>query len=343
LTPDVTIIIPTYNRLWSLPRAISSCRETHDNVEIIVVDDGSTDGTWPWLQQQEGVVPLWQENSGKGWAVNRALAIAQGDYVRFLDSDDWLLPRGTSEQVKLAREADADIVVAGTHVYSDQGVLLETQDWEFCDDFVAQQLGECSSSHYSAYLFRRGLIEQIPHRTEYGPLDDRGFIIEVALAGPHVVSCASPVFAHRHHARGRLQDAHGMASVVAHHARVQIYRRALRRLSERGELTARRKKAATRALWPLAHWVAYTHLDEGCEIARWVLELDHNFQPLERGLRGWLYGRLGFRLTEQLMRIARVLKRCLDKQRVAVALLQGGGEVHGPTPNKATASTSAAT
>lgn len=59
---DISIIIPTYNRLWSLPRAIESCREASCSVEIIVIDDGSTDGTWQWLQQQDGLISLKQNN-----------------------------------------------------------------------------------------------------------------------------------------------------------------------------------------------------------------------------------------------------------------------------------------
>ena len=67
---DVSIIIPTFNRLWCLPRAVASCRDSAVSVEIIVVDDGSSDGTWEWLSAQKDVVALKQENWGKGWAVN---------------------------------------------------------------------------------------------------------------------------------------------------------------------------------------------------------------------------------------------------------------------------------
>ena len=118
---DVSIIIPTFNRLWCLPKAVASCRDSGVSTEIIVVDDGSSDGTWEWLQAQKDVVAFRQENWGKGWAVNAAFAMARGEYVRFLDSDDWLLPGANSRQLAVARAGNADVVVAGTDVYDEAG------------------------------------------------------------------------------------------------------------------------------------------------------------------------------------------------------------------------------
>src|SRR4051812_30413827 len=89
---DVSVVIPTYNRLWCLPRAINSCLNTQCNTEIIVVDDGSTDGTWEWLQQQPGLVIIKQLNQGQTYAVNKGTSVAKGKYIRFLDSDDFLYP-----------------------------------------------------------------------------------------------------------------------------------------------------------------------------------------------------------------------------------------------------------
>src|SRR5437764_527122 len=150
---DVSIIKPTYNRLWSLPKAVESCKEPLLNIEIIVIDDGSTDGTSAWLATQAGIIIIAQKNQGKDWAVNKGFAVAKGKYIRFLDSDDWLLPGSTGELFACAEKNHLDITCAGYQLFEDEQLVKEIK-WTVCDDFLAQQLGECDSSHYSAYLFR---------------------------------------------------------------------------------------------------------------------------------------------------------------------------------------------
>jgi len=310
---DVTIIIPTFNRLWCLPKAIESCRHSACQTEIIVIDDGSTDGTWEWLQQQKDVVVLRQVNWGKDWAVNAAFAQANGEYVRFLDSDDWLLAGAIDAQLALARKEGADVVVAGYEVYDEQENLIRKSPWVDCDDFIAQQLGECDSSHYSAYLFRRSFIKDIPHRQEFGVRDDRMFVIEVAMAKPRVTVCEQWAFGHRQHAQARLQFPNGMRAVQTNFQHLQIYRKSLAQLDGQGELTPRCKKAACKILWPLAHWIAYTHLTEACEVADWVFNLDPDFTIPESGMLGRLYRGLGFRRTEQILALRRTLLRPFTK------------------------------
>lgn len=302
---DVSVIIPAHNRLWALPESVESCRGTTCRTEIIVVDDGSDDGTWEWLQEQPDVVAMRSHRWGKPWAVNKAFKYAQGKYVRFLDSDDWLPDGVIDGQFQMAEESCADLVVAGQMIFRDGG-LEETRQWTYCDDFIAQQLGECDSSHYSAFLFRRDFIEDIPHRTAFGAADfasrdDRCFMIEVALAEPHYVVYPEPGLCHRHHSTDRLQFAQGLRDVGTNIQHLLIYRQALGILADRGELTERRKKAAIKVLWPLAHWIARTHPREGEEVAAWVHELDPTFSPPEKGALSLMYARLGFRWTERVL------------------------------------------
>ncbi len=108
--------------------------------EIVVVDDGSTDGTWDWLQAQRDIVAIRTDNWGKDWAVETALAAATGVYCVSSISDDWLSEDANADQLALAREKAADIVVAGYEDYDEESGERRVNAWDDCDDFIAQQL-----------------------------------------------------------------------------------------------------------------------------------------------------------------------------------------------------------
>jgi glycosyltransferase involved in cell wall biosynthesis len=100
---SVSIIIPSYNNLRHLPRAVESARsQTYPDREIIVVDDGSTDGTVAWLRDNGGDL-RWAEqpNGGPGAARNTGLGMADGKYVQFLDADDTIHPEKLARNVPL--------------------------------------------------------------------------------------------------------------------------------------------------------------------------------------------------------------------------------------------------
>ncbi|HZY37867.1 MAG TPA: glycosyltransferase family 2 protein [Mucilaginibacter sp.] len=305
---DITIIIPTYNRLWCLPAAIESCRDNQCSVEIIVVDDGSTDGTWDWLQQQSGIVALHQANCGKCPAVNRAFAQAGGKYVRFLDSDDEVAPGANDAQFELAEANSADIVVSGYRLVDENHQLLREQPWTMCDDFIAQQLGECDSSHYSAYLFKRSFINDIPHRPEYAFRDDRLFVLEAALKHPKVVVHEGLALMHTEHKLERLQVSEGQKQMVQNTQHLNIYKTIFAQLKKNGGLTMRRIKAAEKILWPLCHWIAKTDINEAAEVFNWIKTFDPDFKIPEGGALGKLYNKIGFKATERLLRLRRLVK-----------------------------------
>jgi len=92
--PLVSIVIPCYNQAHFLRDAIESVRrQTYPNVEIVVVDDGSTDDTSA-VAAELGARCIRQENRGLAAARNRGLAESSGEYLVFLDADDRLLPHG---------------------------------------------------------------------------------------------------------------------------------------------------------------------------------------------------------------------------------------------------------
>ncbi len=278
-------------------------------VEIIVIDDGSTDGTAEWLREQDDVLIVQGDGWGKPWGVNKAFSLVRGKYLRYLDSDDWLNPNANEEQFEIAERDDADVVVSGTDIYTED-TLMERSPWIETDDFIAQQLGETQGSHYSAFLFRREFIKDIPHRTlfpasNFASRDDRCFILEVALRHPRISASPNPALCHRHHDKPRLQFRRGLGEIGSNMQSLHIYRQILHLLDVKGELTLRRKRAAIKVLWPLAHGIADSHQDEACEVADWVYQLDPEFKPPESGLLGWLYSAAGFKYTERLLFLRR--------------------------------------
>jgi glycosyltransferase involved in cell wall biosynthesis len=300
---DISVVIPTFNRLWALPQAVESCRSASGNVEIVVVDDGSTDGTWDWLQGQHDIVAIRTDNWGKDWAVETALQAARGDYVRFLDSDDWLCEDANECQLALARESGADLVVAGYEDYDEASGERRVNAWDDCDDFIAQQLGEGWSSHYSAFLFRRDLIRGIPHRQDFALRDDRLFILEVAMRQPRLAIYREPAFVHRRHAGERLQHSAGFQRDLGFWTHISIYRKTLGMLEGRGELTLRRKRAAFRMLWPNVRAFARAYPREAAEVVDWIYRLDPEFVPPVRPALALAYKVLGFATTERLLRL----------------------------------------
>jgi glycosyltransferase involved in cell wall biosynthesis len=298
---DVSVIIPTYNRLWCLPKAIDSCRNTQCKTEIIVVDDGSTDGTWEWLLTQKDIVSIRQDNWGKCWAANKGFDAAKGKYIRFLDSDDYLIEGSIDGQFDLLVQTGADVSVAGYKFIDNKGNLIRNCDWIYCDDFIAQQMGECDSSHYSAYLFKKSFVSDIPHRPDFAYRDDRLFVIEMAIKQPKIAVYSLPTFYHVHHHNERLQFNYDEKSIIQNIQHLNLYKKVITKLALSGNLTQRRKNAACNVLWPLAHWIAKTHIKEAYEVVKWIYELNPDFKIPETGSLGILYNKFGFLNTIKIL------------------------------------------
>jgi len=111
----VSVVMPAYNRADAIGRAIDSVlRQSHPDVELIVVDDGSSDGTRERVQRYGDRVVLLGDgaNHGSNWARNRGLERATGEIVSFIDSDDEFLPDKLATVVALfAARPDVDVVV----------------------------------------------------------------------------------------------------------------------------------------------------------------------------------------------------------------------------------------
>ena len=111
----VSVIIPVYNTEKYLKRCLDSLvMQTLENIEIICINDGSTDKSLDILKEYESnIVIINQENQGQSVARNKGLEIAKGEYIGFVDSDDWVDVDYFEKLYKTAKKHDADIAATG--------------------------------------------------------------------------------------------------------------------------------------------------------------------------------------------------------------------------------------
>lgn len=124
----VSVVIPTFNRMRNVQKAIDSVlRQTYNKIEVLVVDDGSTDGTRLALSSFNASIRyLYQSNQGASAARNTGIRAARGDYVAFLDSDDVWLPGKLERQMHLL-EADPNLGLVGCQawVINNEGNVID--------------------------------------------------------------------------------------------------------------------------------------------------------------------------------------------------------------------------
>ena len=171
----VSIIIPTHNREELVPRALDSClSQTHAKIEILVIDDGSTDGTADVVADfmnrpgGEKVRYHCQKKQGAQTARNKGFALSTGDYIQFLDSDDYLHPQKLEIQLAhLKTHAQLDMVYCFSQLVgkedepSDNAAPLLWNSLEQWDDPIVEFLEDNGLWQTNAPLWRRSAVSQI--------------------------------------------------------------------------------------------------------------------------------------------------------------------------------------
>ena len=118
----VSVVVPAWNVAGLVPRCLDSLlAQTHRPLEIIVVDDGSTDGSGEVLRGYQERHPdlqvLSQPHRGLGPARNAGLNLALGEYVCVVDADDWVEPDYVADLLAIAKGADVDVVICGFWIH----------------------------------------------------------------------------------------------------------------------------------------------------------------------------------------------------------------------------------
>ena len=118
MNKKVSIILPAYNVEKYLSKCIESIiKQTYKNIEIIIIDDGSTDNTYAIAEEyskiDKRIIVFYQENSGSGPARNIGIEKSTGDYIMFVDPDDWIDKHMISDYIYLQSKFETDIILSG--------------------------------------------------------------------------------------------------------------------------------------------------------------------------------------------------------------------------------------
>ena len=219
--PQVSVIIPAYNAARFIAQTLDSVlSQTLEDIEIIVVDDGSTDDTTAivneYASKDSRISLICQSNQFAGVARNNGMTHASGMYYYFLDADDYIEPEALALMVKNAQEADADIVVARSSSYDDitheealidysiQGVDMEQP---LPQSVISQVVFQSFVGWPWDKLFRASFIQQ--HQLQFQPLrtTNDAYFTFVSLALAQTVYCMDEVlFHHRMHNGSSLEN-----------------------------------------------------------------------------------------------------------------------------------------
>ena len=141
--PLVSIILPTYNVVDYLKVCLDSiAQQTYKNIEVLIVIDGATDGSYELAQEycksDNRFSVIWQKNAGSGPARSNGLHHSNGDLIAFVDPDDWVKPEYIETLVSIQKRKDFDMVLSGfeRHLFMDgednnKGIRSFAEDREF--------------------------------------------------------------------------------------------------------------------------------------------------------------------------------------------------------------------
>jgi len=187
--PLISIITPSYNRAWIIQKCINCIRrQTYPNIEHIVIDGGSNDGTVELLQQNEtGHNFRWisEPDAGMYDAINKGMKLATGEIVAYLNTDDFYFPYAVELAVrKFQEDATIDLVYSDWVTYYEESDFLEILPFL---NYTKYDMARFGVLPQPTVFMRRKIFAQLGYfDTSYKLLADNEFFTRVFMADLHV-------------------------------------------------------------------------------------------------------------------------------------------------------------
>lgn len=213
----ISVIVPVYRVEALLPRCVDSILgQTYEHLEVILVDDGSPDGSGKicdaYAREDPRVRVIHKENGGLSSARNAGLNVATGEYIAFVDSDDWLVPEAYEWMLGTMKANGVKLVCAGRYdvdgntgekniglcpereeVISGEAMAGRIFTWDHCDSSACDKL--CHRSLFENHRYPEGVV-----------CEDLPVTYRLALEAGQVAMLDKPVY-HYYHRSGSITTA----------------------------------------------------------------------------------------------------------------------------------------
>lgn len=279
--PLVSIVIPTLGRPAYLSRAIQSVLECQlGSIEVIVIPNGPDMGWCETLKplvsdERFHISPL--EIANVSAARNQGMALARGEYLRFLDDDDYLLT-AAGAQLEMMEHTGADVCSGPLLNVDEDGVKFGVNSVPTHDDFVCAAVGLSGFRLPHGNLWRRRTVQTCLWDASIREGEDYSWMLDLAAAREwHWTKVHQPVGVWFHHRGPRGSS---MRTPTDRREGVMSHLFGLhRQLAATERLTTDRRKAIANAMWQYAHAGFPSHPLYWSRVARWASAIDPTSHP----------------------------------------------------------------
>ena len=311
----VSVIIPCHNAEKWLAEAIDSClNQIYPAIEIIVIDDGSTDGSLDVIKSYGNRI-IWETgiNRGGNHARNRGIAKAKGEYFQFLDADDYILPEKIARQVDFLKQTKADVVYGDwrhqRHDSDGSFVLEEIKMSGEQLNILASLLADWWVSPACILFTKKAVVNSGGWDETLKAGQDRDFFLSVVMSDAKVVYQPGCYSIYRRYGNVTVSSASETRYLESHY---QIVNKAEQKLIREGNLTSEYRYALAQSYFTMARKYLAIEPDKYDEFINKTMVLCPDFEP-DLAHRTKLYSLaqkiLGFPRLEKIVVSIKSLKR----------------------------------
>ena len=309
--PLVSVIIPCFNAEHWLGEAIASClQQTYPALEIIVIDDGSTDGSLAVMRQYASQIRgISQAHQGGNVVRNQGLQLAQGKYVQYLDADDYLQPQKIEQQVLSLESTSADVAYGDWRYQTHADRALRLDPIQIAGpkpDMLYSLLANERWVPLVACLFRRTTIASLGWDETLPAAQDRDFLLRLALQDAQFVYQPGADSIYRHHGNTSVSRSCKLRWLQCH---LRVMARAAQVLEQQERLSDHYRHALALAYYQMGKEYLYSDYPtlQETKFREYMQALSVGLQwcpGFRAGDRHWLYNSIqtfaGFRRAEWL-------------------------------------------